>query len=185
MVHRGVITTDRRETEEQPQEIVEGPVLYEDPTQTVSHVIARFGGFEKEFYVSERGARAGVLALREDRVAMVRQYRLVSDELTWEIPAGGVDEDDPIEAARRECREEAGIDCPDLRPLLALQAGMDALHLPIYLYLCDEPEDVGDAALPVRWVPMERALRMTFDGRIEDAVTVTAVLAYAARSSDQ
>ena len=43
----------------------------------------------------------------DGRVVLVRQYRAPIDRVTWELPAGGIDEGEPPEAAaRRECEEE-------------------------------------------------------------------------------
>jgi ADP-ribose pyrophosphatase len=43
----------------------------------------------------------------DGRVVLVRQYRPSIDRMTWELPAGSVDEGESAEnAARRECEEE-------------------------------------------------------------------------------
>jgi ADP-ribose pyrophosphatase len=45
----------------------------------------------------------------DDRVVLVRQYRPAIDRMTWEFPAGSLDEGESAEAAaRRECEEEIG-----------------------------------------------------------------------------
>ena len=45
----------------------------------------------------------------DGRVVLVRQYRAPIDRLTWEFPAGSLDEGEPADAAaRRECEEEIG-----------------------------------------------------------------------------
>jgi ADP-ribose pyrophosphatase len=43
----------------------------------------------------------------DGRVVLVRQYRAPIDRMTWELPAGSLDEGESAEAAaRRECEEE-------------------------------------------------------------------------------
>ena len=45
----------------------------------------------------------------DGRVVLVRQYRAPIDRMTWELPAGGLDDGESAEAAaRRECEEEIG-----------------------------------------------------------------------------
>jgi len=45
--------------------------------------------------------------LDDGRIVLIRQYRPSVARLLWELPAGSVDPDEPIEeAARRECAEE-------------------------------------------------------------------------------
>lgn len=60
---------------------------------------------------------AGVVFHDADRVLLVQPaYR----DDTWEIPGGAMDEDDdnPLAAARREVREELGLDLDSAAPLL-------------------------------------------------------------------
>jgi ADP-ribose pyrophosphatase len=45
----------------------------------------------------------------DGRIVLVRQYRAPIDRLTWEFPAGSLDEGESADAAaRRECEEEIG-----------------------------------------------------------------------------
>jgi ADP-ribose pyrophosphatase YjhB (NUDIX family) len=65
---------------------------------------------------------AGVLVEREGRVLLVRRSQDPGRGL-WTLPAGFVDAgEDPAEAARRECREETGLDV-EVQGLFDLIAG--------------------------------------------------------------
>ena len=60
-----------------------------------------------------------VLAIDEDeRVVVLRQYRHPAQMRLVELPAGKLDQpgEDPLVAAQRELREEAGLDAPTLDP---------------------------------------------------------------------
>lgn len=67
----------------------------------------------------EQGDCACVLCVSEnDNVILLRQYRYVIDDFTWEVPMGGINlGETPEEAARREMREETGILLNELTPL--------------------------------------------------------------------
>src|SRR4029450_13156041 len=62
---------------------------------------------------------AGVVVLDEaDRVLLVGQHRYTLDEMSWEIPEGGVPGSEaPLDGIRRELREEAGVEGGDWREI--------------------------------------------------------------------
>ena len=67
---------------------------------------------------------AGVLVEREGKLLFVRR-RLKPREGTWSFPAGFVEfDEDPAEAAVRECREETGLEV-ELTGLLDVIAGRE------------------------------------------------------------
>jgi 8-oxo-dGTP pyrophosphatase MutT (NUDIX family) len=83
---------------------------YRNPFMEVNHTSADFGEFTKEYFVIELGPRAGVVAVRENKVLLGRQYRFLIDTMSWEIPGGRTETgESPADAAIRECREETGV----------------------------------------------------------------------------
>ena len=62
------------------------------------------------FYSIKMFDWVNIFALTDDnQVVLVKQHRVGKDMVTLEVPAGGMDEDeDPIDAARRELVEETG-----------------------------------------------------------------------------
>jgi ADP-ribose pyrophosphatase len=73
-----------------------------------------------DFYVLESPDWVNIIPLTVDeRVVMVLQYRHGIDEFTLEVPGGMVDAEDrsPLDAGRREMREETGYDSDDIVPL--------------------------------------------------------------------
>ena len=164
-----------------PQEIV-----YADRYQQLYKVTADFGAFTKEYVVRDSGQRAGVVALRHGDVLLVRQYRLLIDGLSWEIPGGKVEDgESPATAAARECFEEAGVRCQELKPLLSYHPGLDVLHNPTFLFFSENVIETKRMEFNVRevvqreWVPLDRCLDMVFNGDIQDSFSIIALLTYA------
>ena len=53
-----------------------------------------------------------VVAVRDGRVCLVRQWRVALGRVTLELPAGKLEAgEDPVECARRELSEETGLSC--------------------------------------------------------------------------
>lgn len=67
-------------------------------------------GKEGEFYYIDSRDWAVVVARTvEGEIILVRQFRWGSDELSWELPGGIIDEgEDPVAAGLRELTEETG-----------------------------------------------------------------------------
>jgi 8-oxo-dGTP pyrophosphatase MutT (NUDIX family) len=163
---------------------------YRNRFMEVHHTHADFGGFEKDYFVVTLGPRCGVVALNEGRILLARQYRFLIDGWSWEIPGGRVDEgESPEQAAVRECIEETGVRCEDLKPLVVYYPGLDNFDNRTTLF-CSERTEVAAPFVPddsevveIRWLPPGECLDMVFRGEILDALTVAGLLAWHAKTS--
>jgi len=112
-------------------------------------------GKEHDFFVIESPPWVNVIPLTaENQVVMIRQYRHGTGEVTLEIPGGLVEaQDTPIEAARRELREETGyredkiISLGDVHPNPAIQNNRCYTFLATNVYCAgrqelDDKEDI-------------------------------------------
>ena len=159
----------------EPQELV-----YQDRNQKIYRIVARFDGFSKEYYVSDHGQRAAVVAVGNGEVLLVRQYRLLINELSYEIPGGRVDEDETPEAAAiRECLEETGVQCLNLKPLISYHPGLDIWKNYTYIFYSEELKEIEKNNSERRvWIPLERCIEMVFAQQIVDSLSIVALLAY-------
>ena len=163
------------------------PVLvYENPRQQIYRVTAKFSEFTKEFFVTNFGARVGLVAVKGDCILLVRQYRLLINALSWEIPGGKVDDDEvPEVAAVRECLEETGVRCLNPQRLFLLQPGLDTVANPTHVFYSDtiasghEPDAIHPHEVAGwEWVSLTRCLEMIFQGHIQDSLSVAGLLGY-------
>lgn len=129
-----------------------------------------------------RNRAVGIVAIDEaDRVLLVGQYRYALDRYSWEIPEGGVPfEEDALEGARRELREETGLDAATWRQIGTFDLSNSVTDEVGHLYLATElsagqatPE--GTEELELRWVPFADTLAMLDRGEIPDAMSQLAL----------
>ena len=160
-------------------------VIFQNEFITLYAVKAHFGTFEKEYFVTDDGVSTGVLALCDDEVLLVRQYRFLIDGLGWEIPGGKVDKGElPESAAARECLEETGYECRDLGLLIKCDPSLDVRWNPTHLYYSHEQvksAEILNEVEEVHWVPFAKCLEMIYSGEITHVYTICALLTYANR----
>lgn len=129
------------------------------------------------------GAVGVVPITDEGEVILVKQFRYPFDEVLTEIPAGKLDskDEDVIEAARRELREETGVTAEKLTFIGDLIPSCAILDEVIHLYVAEglsygdcDPDD--DEFLNVVKVPLSEALLDVLNGKIRDAKTQVGIL---------
>jgi ADP-ribose pyrophosphatase len=125
-----------------------------------------------------RSRAVGVVAIDDmDRVILVGQFRYPLDRYSWEIPEGGVPfDEDPLDGARRELREETGVEAANWQEIAALDLSNSISDEVGLLYLATDLTD-GEAApdgtedLRLRRVPFGEVMAMVDRGEIPDAMS--------------
>ena len=124
-----------------------------------------------------------VAALTEDGCLLfVRQFRYPYQKVLLELPAGKLDPgEDPLEAGKRELREETGAEATHWQPLGAVLPSPGCYGEVLHLYLARDltfgaTHPDADEFLQVRRLPFDTLLARCLSGEIEDGKTVAAVL---------
>lgn len=145
-------------------------------------------GREVVYPVLAVGVTVGVLPFLDDRhVVLVRQYRHLLRDWSWELPGGGVRaEETPQAAAQRELREEGGYRAERFVLLTRFHPSTAYLDEVAYGYaafgLAPDPLPADDDEFfERRIVPFADALSMALDGAITESVSKITLLQYAAR----
>jgi len=138
----------------------------------------------------------GIIALDDtERVLLLRQYRHPVRQLLWEPPAGLLDEpgEDPLDAARRELREEAHLVAArwDVLVDAFTSPGMTSEAIRVYLArdvaVADGPRHEGEheeADMPLEWVPLVDAVALVYAGQLHNPLAVMGILATAVARGD-
>lgn len=143
------------------------------------------GGRASREYVRHPGGVVIVPLLKSDQgeeILLVRQYRYPPAELTWELPAGTLEEGESrLECARRELAEETGHGGGkwDRKVDLFTSPGYSDEVLTLFIAEAVEPlgeaegqESPQDEKLRARSFSVERILEMAGEGRLRDGKTL-------------
>jgi len=162
--------------------------VFENPWMEVreDHVINPGGGENRYGYVHFKNRAIGILALDDDgNTWLVGQQRYTLQEYSWELPMGGAPlHEAPLEAAKRELREETGLSAERWSELMQLHTTNSITDEVGIVFIAEgltqgqtEFEETED--LEVRKLPFDEALQLVYDGEITDAISICAILRFA------
>jgi 8-oxo-dGTP pyrophosphatase MutT (NUDIX family) len=129
----------------------------------------------------------GIVAVdEENNTWLVGQWRYVLEEWSWEIPEGGGSfEDDPLDSAKRELREETGLAADHWKMIQRTHLSNSVSDEEGFIFLAEglsqgnsELEET-EADMKVRKLPLREAVQMVIDGKITDSLSVMGLLAVA------
>lgn len=113
---------------------------------------------------------------------LIGQYRYTLDEYSWEIPmGGGAMNEDIMDAAKRELKEETGISANQWTQLMKIHTSNCVTDEVGYVYIArdlsygstnfDETEN-----LKIRKLPLADAIQMILNGEITDSISIAGLL---------
>ncbi len=124
-----------------------------------------------------------ILAIDEnDQVYLTREFSYAVGEETIEVVSGGIDDDEtPIEAAKRELKEELGIEAKEWIKLGLVNPFTKVINSPAYLFAVrdlkvGETNRDGTEQIKIIKTKLEEAVQMVMDGRITHSPSCLVIL---------
>lgn len=171
---------------ENPWKALHEERIYENPWISLSQfsVVTPAGTPGIYGKVHFKNKAIGILAVdQQHHIWLVGQWRFPLNSWSWEIPEGGGPlEDNPLDAAKRELKEETGIVAEQWSELLRShlsnsvsdEEGIIFLAQGLKMFEIDREETEAD--MIVSRVPFKEAFDMVLNGKITDSLSVMAIL---------
>jgi len=146
---------------------------------TEDHAKEPKGGFEIKRAIVQHDGSAVMLAVDDkNRILLVRQYRLPAREYLWELPAGRLDKGEkPLQAARRELKEETGYTAKKWAKLVSYFPSPGFLSEKMHIFTAEnltkgEAEPMEDERIETKWVTAKELRKLIDSGKIMDSKTL-------------
>jgi 8-oxo-dGTP pyrophosphatase MutT (NUDIX family) len=159
--------------------------VYDNPwiKVTQSDVINPKGGKGIYGVVSFKNKAIGIVPVDDEGFTyLVGQYRYTLNEYSWEIPEGGGPlNEEPLEAAKRELKEETGMVATDWKMIGRIHTSNSVTDEEGFLYLAtglkagdSEPEETEE--LLVKKVHLKAAVEMVMQNKITDSLSIAGIM---------
>jgi len=157
--------------------------VYEDKVQLPNGHTTLYG------IVESKSAFVGIVPLLDSKtVILVRQYRYIQNEITWEIASGSIDNTEtPEQAAQRELSEEIGYHAKTLELVSVMHSNKSLMRDKGYIFIartltpCAGEPDETEVFETVQ-LPLTKALDMIRLYEITDCVSIIGLLIAGSRS---
>lgn len=125
-----------------------------------------------------------ILAMQDNKIAFVKQFRYAYGEEMFELPAGKLEKgEDSYHAGIRELEEEVGLKAESLTSFGSMYPSCGYTNEIIYLYKANNVTKVdrhldADEDIDVYYFTLDEVIKMISDNIIKDAKTICLVFKY-------
>lgn len=159
--------------------------VYENDWMRVleDHVVNPGGGENQYGHVHFKNRAIAIVPLDEaGNTWLVGQDRYTLGTYSWELPMGGAPlDEDPLDAAKRELKEETGLSASRWSEVMRLHTSNSITDELGIVYVAEGLTE-GETAfeetedLQIRKLPLADAVQLVHHGEITDAISVAAIL---------
>lgn len=168
-------------------DVVDSEIVLEAPILAIRRDQVRMpgGNISAREIVEHFGAVAVVATDEDNRLYLLNQWRQAAGQRLVELPAGLLDvaDEDPLEAAKRELVEEAGLEAESWSLLTDMFSSPGFAEEAVRIYLArglravDKPEAHDEEAdMTASWIDVEDAVAMALRGENLNGIALSGIL---------
>lgn len=162
-------------------EVLTSKKIYSNPWITVTEEhVQKTDGEKGLFGIIDYGQGVGVVAVnKQNEVYLVKEFFYALNTYGIGTPVGGIDANEtPLEAAKRELKEETGLTAKQWQPLGITHPLAVILTCPHYLFLATDLIEGEQLEKDIKVVktPFDKAYQMALTGEIASAPSCVALM---------
>lgn len=168
-------------------------IAHENPWYQVRHDKVEWpNGHQGDYYIVEGWVGCAVIAIQDDKLLTVKQYRYPIGRDTIEIPMGRVDGNESLEqTAARELAEETGCQAGKIEKIGAIYPNSGVCNHAIHVFVASDLRSSQQAleneedGLTFEWLPLDEWKRLIGQNVIIDADSLAAWALYSNQLNNQ
>lgn len=169
-----------------PWQTLSGEVKYDNPWINVTEYQVINPGGKKGIYgkVHMKNIAIGIIPIDADgNTWLVGQFRYTLNSYSWEIPeGGGLLGTDPLDAAKRELKEEAGLTANRWSMLTEFHTSNSVTDEGGFVFVAEDlvqgetEREESEADMKIMKLPLKEAIDMVMRGEITDGISMIGLL---------